>query len=154
MVGVSQTYCSSVLCYELNRDRKRKEEDKRHQKQLASTSRICYSKMRPCHQRVSVLTSLRTGFFRVKTRGGDIRQARTAIAAWYHNKDQMVSVNGDSINCNISDDMQVKLSISDFTAVCFLTALTGFYRSSETHLPQGAFFVFYSLLCTEINPLK
>lgn len=57
----------------------------------------------------------------------------------------MASVNGDSINCNIGDDMQVKSSISDFMAVCFLTALTAFYRSSETYLPQGAFFAFYNL---------
>lgn len=145
MVGVSQTYCNSALCYELSRDRKRKEEDKRHQKQLANTSRFCYSKIRPCHQHVSSLTSLWTGSFWVKTRGGDIRQARTATAAWYHNKEQMVAVNGDLINCNICDDMQVKLSISEFMAVFFLTALAAFHHSSETFLTQGAFFAFYNL---------
>ncbi len=145
MVGVSQTHCNSALRYELSRDRKRKEEDKRHQKQLENTSHFCYSKIRPCHQHVSALTSLWTGSFCVKTRGGDIRQARTATAAWYHNKEQMVAVNGDSINCNIRGDMQVKLSISEFMAVCFLTALTAFYHSSETFLPQGAFFAFYNL---------
>lgn len=141
MVDVSQTYCNSALCYELKRDRKRKEEDKRQQKQLANTLHFCYSKMRPCHQSISALTSLWTGSFRVKTRGGDIRHT---IAAWYHNKDQMVSVNCDSINCNIGDDMHVKLTVC-FMAVCFLTALTAFYRSSETYLPQGAFFAFYNL---------
>ncbi len=72
MVDVSQIYCNSALCYELNRDRKRKEEDKRQQKQLANPSQFCYSKMRPCHQSISALTSLWTGSFRVKTRGGDI----------------------------------------------------------------------------------
>ncbi len=141
MVDVSQIYCNSALCYELNRDRKRKEEYKRQQKQLANPSQFCYSKMRPCHQSISALTSLWTGSFRVKTRGGDIWHT---IAAWYHNKDQMVSVNCDSINCNIGDDMQVKLTVC-FMAVCFLTALTAFYRSSETYLPQGAFFAFYNL---------